>query len=69
VAGIKEDVVDIMLNLKNVKVKVHTDDPIELRLEKKGAGPSLLQILKQQQTLKSSTQTKLLQPSMTLRSL
>ena len=39
VAGIKEDVVDIMLNLKNVKVKVHTDEPIELRIEKKGAGP------------------------------
>lgn len=39
VAGIKEDVVDIMLNLKNVKVLVHTDEPIELRLEKKGAGP------------------------------
>jgi DNA-directed RNA polymerase subunit alpha len=39
VAGIKEDVVDIMLNLKNVKVMVHTDEPIELRLEKKGAGP------------------------------
>jgi DNA-directed RNA polymerase subunit alpha len=39
VPGIKEDVVDIMLNLKNVKVKVHTDEPIELRLEKKGAGP------------------------------
>ena len=39
VAGIKEDVVDIMLNLKNVKVMVHTDEPIELRIEKKGAGP------------------------------
>jgi DNA-directed RNA polymerase subunit alpha len=39
VPGIKEDVVDIMLNLKNVKVRVFTDDPIELRLEKKGAGP------------------------------
>mgnify|MGYP000945773270 FL=1 len=39
VAGIKEDVVDIMLNLKNVKLKVHTDEPIELRLEKKGSGP------------------------------
>lgn len=37
--GVKEDVVDIMLNLKNVKVKVHTEEPIELRLEKKGAGP------------------------------
>lgn len=38
VAGIKEDVVDIMLNLKNVRVKVATDEPIELRIEKKGAG-------------------------------
>lgn len=39
VEGVKEDVVDIMLNLKNVRLKVHTDEPIELRLEKKGAGP------------------------------
>jgi len=38
VAGIKEDVVDIMLNLKNVRVKVTTDEPVELRIEKKGAG-------------------------------
>lgn len=38
VAGIKEDVVDIMLNLKNVRVKVSTDEPVELRIEKKGAG-------------------------------
>lgn len=46
VPGIKEDVVDIMLNLKNVKVKVHTDEPIELRLEKKGAGPILASDIK-----------------------
>ena len=39
VPGIQEDVVDIMLNMKNVRVKVHTDEPVELRLEKKGAGP------------------------------
>jgi len=38
IKGIKEDIVDIMLNLKNVRLKVHTDEPIELRLEKKGAG-------------------------------
>lgn len=36
--GVKEDVVDIMLNLKNVHLKVHSDEPVELRLEKKGAG-------------------------------
>ena len=38
VAGIKEDVVDIMLNLKRVRLLVHTDEPVELRLEKTGAG-------------------------------
>lgn len=38
VPGVVEDVVDIMLNLKNVHLKVHTDEPVELRLEKKGAG-------------------------------
>lgn len=38
IAGVKEDVVDIMLNLKGVRLRVHTDEPIELRLEKKGAG-------------------------------
>lgn len=36
--GVKEDAVDIMLNLKNVRLKVYTDDPIEVRIEKKGAG-------------------------------
>ncbi|MFZ2494262.1 MAG: DNA-directed RNA polymerase subunit alpha [Candidatus Saccharimonadales bacterium] len=38
VKGVKEDVVDIMLNLKNVRVRAHNDEPTELRLEKKGAG-------------------------------
>jgi DNA-directed RNA polymerase subunit alpha len=38
VKGVKEDVVDISLNLKNIRLKVHTDEQIELRLEKKGAG-------------------------------
>jgi DNA-directed RNA polymerase subunit alpha len=38
IEGIKEDVVDIMLNLKNVRVKVATDEPVEVRIEKKGAG-------------------------------
>lgn len=36
VEGVKEDVVDIMLNLKGVRLRVHTDDPVELRLEKTG---------------------------------
>jgi len=39
VTGIKEDVVDIMLNIKNIRLKSFSDEPIELRLEKKGSGP------------------------------
>lgn len=38
IEGVKEDVVDIMLNLKNIKFKAHTNSPVELRLEKTGAG-------------------------------
>ncbi|MBQ9020051.1 DNA-directed RNA polymerase subunit alpha [Candidatus Saccharibacteria bacterium] len=36
IKGIREDVVDIMLNLKNIKLKCHTDAPVELTLEVKG---------------------------------
>ncbi|MBQ3410110.1 DNA-directed RNA polymerase subunit alpha, partial [Candidatus Saccharibacteria bacterium] len=36
VKGIREDIVDIMLNLKNVRIKSHTDNPVELTLEIKG---------------------------------
>ena len=38
VSGVKEDVVDIMLNLKNIRFKAHTDQPVALRLVKTGAG-------------------------------
>jgi DNA-directed RNA polymerase subunit alpha len=38
VEGVKEDVVDIMLNIKNIRVKCYSDEPVEVRLEKKGAG-------------------------------
>ena len=37
IEGVKEDVVDIMLNLKNIRFKSYSDQPVELRLEKKGA--------------------------------
>ena len=36
IKGIREDVVDIMLNLKNIRFKVHSDAPIELTLEIRG---------------------------------
>ena len=36
IPGVREDVVDIMLNLKNIRFKCHTDAPVELSLEIKG---------------------------------
>ncbi len=38
VPGIKEDVVEIMLNLKQLVVRVYSDDPVILNLTKKGSG-------------------------------
>ena len=38
VPGVREDVVDIMLNLKNIRFKSHADAPVELTLEVKGSG-------------------------------
>ncbi|MFA6018321.1 MAG: DNA-directed RNA polymerase subunit alpha [Patescibacteria group bacterium] len=32
VAGVKEDVLDIMLNLKKLRMKVHTEEPVLLKL-------------------------------------
>lgn len=34
--GVREDVVDIMLNLKNIRFKAHSDEPIEVSFEIKG---------------------------------
>ena len=39
VPGVKEDVVDIMLNLKNVRFRVYGDEAQELRIVKQGKGP------------------------------
>ncbi len=36
IAGIREDVVDIMLNLKNIRLKSATDEPVEVSFEFKG---------------------------------
>lgn len=38
--GVREDIVDIMLNLKNIRLKSHSDAPIELTLEIKGSDQS-----------------------------
>lgn len=39
VDGVKEDVVDILMNLKSLRFKVHTNEPQTVRIEKKGKGP------------------------------
>lgn len=39
IPGIKEDVVDIMLNLKGIRFKVFSDEPQTLKISKKGKGP------------------------------
>lgn len=36
--GVKEDIVDIMLNLKQVRFRSNSDEPVVVRLEKQGAG-------------------------------
>ncbi len=38
VPGIVEDVVDIMLNIKAIRLRSASDEPVEVSLEKKGAG-------------------------------
>lgn len=38
VPGVKEDIVDIMLNLKGVRFKVFSTELVNLRIEKKGKG-------------------------------
>src|SRR5688572_3879144 len=39
IEGVQEDVVDILLNLKQVAVRMHGRDTAELRISKKGPGP------------------------------
>src|SRR5580658_2240633 len=34
--GVKEDVTDIILNLKDIVLRVHTDEPVVLRCDKRG---------------------------------
>ncbi len=36
--GVKEDVTDIILNLKDILIRVHSDEPVTVRLDKRGPG-------------------------------
>ncbi|WP_028008612.1 DNA-directed RNA polymerase subunit alpha [Solimonas flava] len=39
VEGVQEDVLDILLNIKNIAIRMHARDEATLRLEKSGKGP------------------------------
>jgi len=39
IEGVQEDVVDILLNLKQVAIRMHSRDTAELRISKRGPGP------------------------------
>lgn len=39
IPGVYEDVTDLVLNIKELRLKVHSDEPITLNLEKTGKGP------------------------------
>src|SRR5579864_5656226 len=41
IPGVQEDVIEILLNLKNVAVRLHGREEVTLKLNKKGAGPVL----------------------------
>jgi DNA-directed RNA polymerase subunit alpha len=42
IKGVTEDATDVLLNLKDLVLVVHTDDPVQLRLDVKGSGPEHL---------------------------
>jgi DNA-directed RNA polymerase subunit alpha len=39
IKGVTEDATDVLLNLKDLVLVVHSDEPVQLRLDVKGAGP------------------------------
>lgn len=39
--GVKEDVLEIILNLKSIRIKAYTDEPFEITLSKKGSSKIL----------------------------
>ena len=41
IQGVREDVIDILLNLKGIAIKLHGRNQVNLLLSKKGAGPVL----------------------------
>ena len=38
IEGVKQDVTEVILNLKDLVLRVHSDEPVTLRLDRRGAG-------------------------------
>ncbi|MEL6803403.1 MAG: DNA-directed RNA polymerase subunit alpha, partial [Bacteroidota bacterium] len=64
ISGVKEDVITILLNLKRVRIALHSDEPITMSLKKSGAGvvtagdieaPSQIEILSPEQPIAEIT--------------
>jgi len=64
IAGIKEDVITMLLNIKRIRIASHSDEPITISLKKKGAGivtagdidaPSQVEILSPKQVIAEIT--------------
>ncbi|MFT5849576.1 MAG: DNA-directed RNA polymerase subunit alpha [Patiriisocius sp.] len=63
-AGVKEDVINILLNIKRIRLALHGDEPVTITLKKKGAGmvlasdievPSQVEILSPKQEIAEIT--------------
>ena len=64
ISGVKEDVITILLNLKRVRLALHSDEPVTVTLKKSGAGmvtaadieaPSQVEILNGEQPIAEIT--------------
>ena len=67
IEGVKEDVITILLNIKRIRLALHSDDSIVVRIKKKGAGvvtaaditvPSQVEILSPEQPIAEITSAK-----------
>lgn len=76
IEGVQEDVIDILLNLKNLSVKVHDKDEVSVKVSKKGPGavtarditvPHDVEILNDDLVLAHLTQEGELTMTMTIR--
>ncbi|MCY3022579.1 MAG: DNA-directed RNA polymerase subunit alpha [Planctomycetota bacterium] len=39
IPGLYEDITDVVLNIKDLRLKLHTDEPVTIKLERRGKGP------------------------------